>query len=107
VKISEREPDQSSQDSTFSHPSGLTPEERGRLSRERHSREVERQLLELEERKRKQEEESQEEAVKKIKRRNDDSKVEELRRAAMERRRMRQEAAKAEAQQTEGEGQSS
>jgi coiled-coil domain-containing protein 55 len=92
VKISERESATESKSSTSTHPSGLTAEQRGRMSRERHSREAERQLLELEERKRKQEEEAQESTVKKIKRRNDDSKVEELRRAALERRRMRAQA---------------
>lgn len=70
---------------------GLTVAERQRISRERQSKELERQMVEAQEKKRKAEEEKESEVVSKIARRNnDESKVEELKRKALERRLLRQ-----------------
>lgn len=65
---------------------GLTAAERGRQSRERHSREVERQMVAMEERKKRNAEEELGKEVKKVAKRNDETKVEELKRKAQERR---------------------
>lgn len=70
---------------------GLTMAQRQQMSRERQSKEMEKQLLEHQERKRKADEDRQNEVVKRIaKRNNDESKVEELKRRALERRLARQ-----------------
>lgn len=66
---------------------GLTMAERQKISRERQSRELERQMLLAQERKRKAEEEKESELEKKIKvRKNDETKIEEMKRKALERR---------------------
>ncbi|SCV69899.1 BQ2448_1293 [Microbotryum intermedium] len=70
---------------------GLSPAERARQARERQSRELERQMLEVE-RKRKIEEEEAHKS--KVQKRNDESKVEMLKRQAEERRLKRAEEAK-------------
>lgn len=81
-------------DSTESllHP-GLSAAERARQSRERHSREVERQMLALEEKRKREAEEALEQKVQKVAKRNDDDRVAQLKRAAEERRKKRLEEA--------------
>ena len=70
---------------------GLTVAERQKISRERQSRELERQMLEAQEKKRKAEEDKEKEVVRKVARRNnDETKVEEMKRRALERRMQRQ-----------------
>ncbi|KAM0752282.1 hypothetical protein T439DRAFT_324354 [Meredithblackwellia eburnea MCA 4105] len=76
------------------NPSGLSAAERGRQARERQSREVERQMVALEERRKREAEEALESKVQKVAKRNDESKVEELKRKAEERRKKREEDAK-------------
>lgn len=73
---------------------GLSAAERGRQSRERHSREVERQVVELEKKRKREAEEELGREVKKVEKRNGEGKVEELRRMAEERRRKREEEAR-------------
>lgn len=73
---------------------GLSAADRGRQSRERHSREVERQMVELDAKRKHEAEELLEKSVAKVARRNDGSKVEELKRKAEERRLKREEDAK-------------
>lgn len=70
---------------------GLTAAERGRQSRERHSREIERQMVEMEKKRKREEEEEKSTVGVKIVKRNDETKVEELKRKAEERRRKREE----------------
>lgn len=67
------------------HP-GLSAAERGKQSRERHSREVERQMVELDAKRKRDADEQLEQKVQKVARRNDETKVEELKRKAEERR---------------------
>jgi len=75
------------------HP-GLSAEERRKQMRERQSREIERQMVELEKkRKREQEEEKERMVVQKKERRNDETKVEMLKRMAEERRKKREQDA--------------
>lgn len=73
---------------------GLSRADKIRLSRERQSRMLEQQLVELEQKKRKAEEDKLEEGVKKVAKRNDESRVEELKRKALERRKQREDMAK-------------
>ncbi|GAA5971140.1 hypothetical protein JCM8115_003072 [Rhodotorula mucilaginosa] len=76
------------------HP-GLSAAERARQSRERHSREVERQMLALEEKRKREADEALEQKVQKVAKRNDDDRVAQLKKAAEERRKKRlEEAAK-------------
>lgn len=76
------------------HP-GVSAEERKRQMRERQSREIERQMTELERKRKREEEEAREQnVVKKKERRNDETKVEMLKRMAEERRKKREEEAK-------------
>lgn len=72
----------------------MSAAERGRLSRERHSREIERQMGEMENRKKREAEESLSKEVQKVAKRNDETKVEELKRKAEERRLKRELEAK-------------
>ncbi|KAL8292440.1 hypothetical protein RQP46_001052 [Phenoliferia psychrophenolica] len=74
---------------------GLSAAERGKQSRERHSREVERQMVELDAKRKREAEEQLESKVQKVAKRNDESKVEELKRKAEERRLKKAEDAKA------------
>lgn len=75
-------------------PVGLSAAERSKQSRERHSREVERQMVELEKkRKREEEEEANSVQVNKSVKRNDETKIMELKRKAEERRLKREEDA--------------
>lgn len=64
----------------------MSAAERGKQSRERHSREIERQMVELDSKRKREAEEMLEEKVKKVVKRNDGSKVEELKKKAEERR---------------------
>ena len=64
----------------------MSAAERGKQSRERHSREIERQMVELDSKRKREAEELLEEKVKKVVKRNDGSKVEELKKKAEERR---------------------
>lgn len=76
------------------HP-GQSAEERRRAMRERQSREIERQMVELEKKRKRDQEESDKGRVEKVqKRRNDETKVEELKRKAEERRKKREEEMK-------------
>ncbi|GAA5988184.1 hypothetical protein JCM10908_002100 [Rhodotorula pacifica] len=88
--------DPSNKNSTESllHP-GLSAAERARQSRERHSREVERQMLALEEKRKREAEEQLEQKVQKVAKRNDDDRVAQLKKAAEERRKKRLEEAAA------------
>lgn len=73
---------------------GMTRAEKIKMSRERQSRMLQAQLIEVEEKKRKAEEDELAEGRKKVSvRRNDESRVEEMRRKAMERRKAREELA--------------
>lgn len=66
---------------------GLTMAERQKISRERQSKELERQMILAQEKKRKLEEEKGKELEKKVKiRKNDETKIEEMKRKALERR---------------------
>lgn len=76
------------------HP-GLSAAERARQSRERHSREVERQMLALEEKRKREADEALEQKVQKVAKRNDDDRVAQLKKAAEERRKKRLEEAAA------------
>lgn len=73
---------------------GISAAERGRQSRERHSREVERQMVELETKRKREAEEVLAQKVQKVAKRNDETKVEELKRKAEERRLKREQDAK-------------
>lgn len=73
---------------------GLSAAERGRQSRERHSREVERQMIELEGKRKREAEELLEQKVQKVAKRNDETKIEEMKRKAEERRLKREEDAR-------------
>ncbi|MBW0532789.1 hypothetical protein O181_072504 [Austropuccinia psidii MF-1] len=73
---------------------GLSQAEKLKLSRERQSRLLQQQLLELDNKKRRSEEETKIENAKKAARRNDDSKIEALRLKAIERRKAREQAHK-------------
>ncbi|GAA5936510.1 nuclear speckle splicing regulatory family 1 protein [Sporobolomyces koalae] len=73
------------------HP-GVSAEERKRQMRERQSREIERQMVELDKKRKREQEEARElNVAKKKERRNDESKVEMLKRMAEERRKKREE----------------
>ena len=72
----------------------LSAAERGKQSRERHSREIERQMVKLDSKRKREAEEMLEEKVKKVVKRNDGTKVEELKRKAEERRVKREAEAK-------------
>jgi len=74
------------------HP-GVSAAERKRQARERQSRMVEQQMLELEQRRKREAEEQLEHKVQKVAKRNDDDKVAALKRAAEERRKKRLEEA--------------
>ncbi|ORY60411.1 coiled-coil domain-containing protein 55-domain containing protein [Leucosporidium creatinivorum] len=74
---------------------GLSAAERGRQARERHSREIERQMVELEAKRKREAEEQLEQKVQKVAKRNDETKVEKLKRKAEERRQKREADAKA------------
>ncbi|SGY13569.1 BQ5605_C010g05895 [Microbotryum silenes-dioicae] len=73
---------------------GLSPAERARQARERQSRELERQMLEVERKRKIEDEEAYKSKVQKVQKRNDKSKVEMLKRQAEERRLKRAENAK-------------
>ncbi|CAH7676201.1 coiled-coil domain-containing protein 55-domain containing protein [Phakopsora pachyrhizi] len=73
---------------------GLSQAEKIRRSRERQSKLLQQQLVDLESKKRKVEEESRVESAKKVARRNDDGQVEALRQKALERRKAREDARK-------------
>lgn len=77
--------------SAFNGAGGLSAAERGKQSRERHSRLVEQQMMELETRRKREAEEALEQKVQKVAKRNDETKVEELKRKAEERRKKREE----------------
>ena len=72
----------------------MSAAERGKQSRERHSREIERQMVELDSKRKREAEEALEEKVKKVVKRNDGSKVEEMKKKAEERRLIREQEAK-------------
>lgn len=74
---------------------GLSAAERGRQARERHSREIERQMVELESKRKREAEAQLEQKVQKVAKRNDETKVEKLKREAEERRQKREADAKA------------
>ncbi|GAA5890723.1 hypothetical protein JCM8208_004974 [Rhodotorula glutinis] len=74
------------------HP-GVSAAERKRQARERQSRMVEQQMLELEQRRKREADEQLEHKVSKVAKRNDDDKVAQLKRAAEERRKKRLEEA--------------
>lgn len=78
------------------NPTGLSAAERARQSRERHSREIERQMVELESRRKREAEEQLQQKVQKVAKRNDETRVEKLKREAEERRVKREAEAKAE-----------
>lgn len=85
----------------------MSAAERGKQSRERHSREVERQMVALDAKRKCDAEEALGEKVTKVARRNDSTKVEELKRKAEERRLQRAQdeaAAAAAAAATQGAG---
>jgi coiled-coil domain-containing protein 55 len=85
---------------------GLTMAERQKLSRERQSKELERQMLLAQEKKRKAEEEKSSDLERKVKaKRNDETKIEELKRKALERR-MQKKQQEEEAAQATSAGQS-
>lgn len=91
-KESERRKEEST--GSLLHP-GQSAEERRRAMRERQSREIERQMVELEKKRKREAEESEKGRVEKVaKRRNDETKVEELKRKAEERRKKREEEMK-------------
>ncbi|BGP48930.1 hypothetical protein JCM10450v2_004809 [Rhodotorula kratochvilovae] len=97
VPIAARAPaghDDASRGESLLHP-GISPAERKRQARERQSRMVEQQMLELEARRKRDAEEQLEQKVQKVARRNDEDKVAALKRAAEERRKKRAEEAKA------------
>lgn len=83
----------SSQGSQSTVPT-MSAAERGKQSRERHSREVERQMVELDLKRKREEEEALDSKVQKVVKRNDASKVDELKRKAEERRIKRESDAK-------------
>lgn len=97
VPISARGPSKSHAEDKASesllHP-GISAAERKRQARERQSRMVEQQMLELEQRRKREAEEQLEDKVQKVARRNDEDKVAALKRAAEERRKKRLEEAK-------------
>lgn len=99
-EIAEKEKERKAREDAHSlEMHGMTLAQRQKISRERQSRELERQMVESQEKKRKAEEEKERESIKKVARRNnDESKVEELKRKALERRLKRQEEEKAAAQ---------
>ncbi|GJN91156.1 hypothetical protein Rhopal_004174-T1 [Rhodotorula paludigena] len=76
------------------HP-GVSHAERVRQSRERQSRMIEQQMVELEERRKREAEEALEHKVQKVAKRNDEDRVAALKRAAEERRKKRAKEAKA------------
>lgn len=76
------------------HP-GVSHAERVRQSRERQSRMIEQQMVELEERRKREAEEALEHKVQKVAKRNDEDRVAALKRAAEERRKKRAEEAEA------------
>ncbi|GAA5878529.1 hypothetical protein JCM1840_005539 [Sporobolomyces johnsonii] len=96
LPISQRAPPSTHDDAkkdSFLHP-GISAAERARQSRERHSREVERQMVELEARRKREADEELQQKVQKVAKRNDEDRVAALKRAAEERRRKREEEAK-------------
>ncbi|CEQ41389.1 SPOSA6832_03080 [Sporobolomyces salmonicolor] len=94
LPISQRAPSkhEDAKTDSFLHP-GISAAERARQSRERHSREVERQMVELEARRKREAEEELQQKVQKVAKRNDEDRVAALKRAAEERRRKREEEA--------------
>ncbi|BGP00136.1 hypothetical protein RTG_00090 [Rhodotorula toruloides ATCC 204091] len=101
VPISARPPPKKDDDEgkdSLLHP-GMSAAERARQSRERMSREIERQMLALEEKRKREAEEQLEQKVQKVAKRNDDDRVAQLKAAAEERRKKRaEEAARAKAE---------
>lgn len=77
---------------------GLSQEERRRQQRERQSREIERQMAALEDKRKRDAQEALEHKVQKVAKRNDETRVEKLKREAEERRLKREADAKAAAQ---------
>ncbi|KAK4051400.1 hypothetical protein OIV83_002884 [Microbotryomycetes sp. JL201] len=95
-RISDRTPGNHSSDSQSLLTPGMSKADRARQARERHSREIERQMVALEEKRKREAEEQLQNKVEKFAKRNDESKVERLKREAEERRKKReQEAANA------------
>ncbi|GAA6003041.1 hypothetical protein JCM10207_001959 [Rhodosporidiobolus poonsookiae] len=91
LPISARPPpdkEEQAKNAALLHP-GLSPAERARQARERQSREIERQMVQLEEKRKREAEEQLEHKVQKVARRNDDDKVAALKAAAEERRKKR------------------
>lgn len=77
-------------DLLLSNP-GISPAERKRQARERQSRELERQMVAIEEKRKREAEEQLEQKVQKVAKRNTDDRVAELKRAAEERRKKKAE----------------
>ncbi|GAA5881153.1 hypothetical protein JCM8547_005262 [Rhodosporidiobolus lusitaniae] len=97
VPISQRtgpSKEEQERDAALLHP-GISPAERKRQARERQSRELERQMIAIEEKRKREAEEQLEQKVQKVARRNDEDKVAALKRAAEERRKKREEERKA------------
>ena len=93
VKISERTP--VAEEDKYVGPNTKEAIERGKQSRARHSREVERQMLALEERRKREAEDQLQHEVHKVAKRNNEDKVAALKRKAEERRKAREAAAAA------------
>ena len=93
--IAARKPTTSTSTSSQSSLPTMSAAERGKQSRERHSREVERQMVELDLKRKREEGEALGAKVAKVVKRNDSSKVEELKKQAEERRKQRALDAKA------------
>ncbi|GAA5896452.1 hypothetical protein JCM6882_001017 [Rhodosporidiobolus microsporus] len=97
VPISARAPpskeEQDRANTSLLHP-GISPAERARQARERQSREIERQMVALEERRKREAEEQLEQKVQKVAKRNDEDKIAALKRAAEERRKKKEEEKK-------------
>jgi coiled-coil domain-containing protein 55 len=77
-------------DALLSNP-GISPAERKRQARERQSRELERQMVQIEEKRKREAEEQLEQKVQKVAKRNTEDRVAELKRAAEEGRKKREE----------------
>ncbi|KAM0789221.1 hypothetical protein ACM66B_000065 [Microbotryomycetes sp. NB124-2] len=96
-RISDRAPGSSDGTSESLLPPGMSKAERARQARERHSREIERQMVALEEKRKREAEEQLQNKVEKFVKRNDETKVERLKREAEERRKKREQEANASA----------
>ncbi|GAA5826452.1 hypothetical protein JCM11251_002377 [Rhodosporidiobolus azoricus] len=98
VPISARAPstkeEQDRANASLLHP-GISPAERARQARERQSREIERQMVALEEKRKREAEEQLEQKVQKVAKRNDEDRIAALKKAAEERRKKKEEEKKA------------